>query len=470
MSPGLLFGALLALLLLGAGAPTVSADTAQQNSTADEGNVTDIYDGGLVDGPDTVADLARTPDGGLLAVKYTSSSEQSTILRIDASDEVVRTETLPGALESIQQVDEDSYAVVGSRGDDVLLARIRVDGRIEWTETYGGDGKDLATDVASAPDGHAYVLSTTESFGVDTSDMWILRVDGDGEVVWDRRVAHEKWAAFPIGERLQDGSLIATIRTERSMDETVDGDQNISVARIAPDGSVVWRTLFSGAGDTVDKDEVFDVLPAHGDGVLLFGLSNTGNEGWHPDFWAVRLTPDGTVEWQRQYDTPTLDYGADAVRTSDGYVLVGFAGPDSDEPSTGKMIGIAGDGSELFTETYDRVPQLPKVGTRFTAVEWTTDGRLAVSGMAINREERKSAAWIVDFSGAVSRVEPGPSTWDTQRRSAVDPSNDDIGSGTDGAVEAGSPSDGLVLYTAAALSFAALFVPYGVRRFRRRHP
>jgi len=153
----------------------------------------------------------------------------------------------------------------------------------------------------------------------------------------------------------------------------------------------------------------------------------------------------------------------------------------------GKLVAIDEDGSERFTTTFAQIPQFDN---RFLGADWTADGRLALGGTTVNHREDGilSGAWIVDMSDAVPELDPGPSIWETQHPGASaggddgDSGGDGENSGGDsdaaasggdaatGAREptAGASSADVVLFAATALSAVALFVPYGVRRFRRR--
>jgi hypothetical protein len=469
---------------------TLDANDTQSGPDYTRENVTNLYgEEEPVEHNRGMPDLVRTPDGGLIAIRADiNETYESTILRLDAEGNVVNEHTVPGVLQDVERVGDDSYAATGLRDDDALVVWMDGSGTVAWNTTYGGEKRDMATDIASAPDGDAYVLASTESFGVNTSDLWVIRVDATGAVVWDRLVEHETWTAFPEAVRLADGSLVATIRTERSMDKEVDGRQNVSVARLAPDGSVSWRTVVAGPGRPNDKEEMFDVIPAHGDGVLIAGASNSGNEvDRNFDFWTARLDSDGAVLWQRQYEGPTREFLSAAVRTDDGYVLAGFAERDEEPGVMGKLVAIDEDGSERFTTTFAQIPQFDN---RFLGADWTADGRLALGGTTVNHREDGilSGAWIVDMSDAVPELEPGPSIWETQHPGASaggdgeSAGNDDGDSDGDsdaamadgdaatGAREpaAAASSADVVLFAATALSAVALFVPYGVRRLGGR--
>jgi hypothetical protein len=477
---------LVGVLALSAGVAAVAAgDLMQPDRTINSENVSPVYLEEPAPGAAAIRSIHRTPDNGFLAAKVNSTEREATVLRVNRTEDLVHEATMDGYIETIERVGEDSYVGVGTTAEtgDVLVAWIRDDGTVEWTETYGGDGVEIATDVVSAPDGDAYVLAATESFGVETSDLWVLRLDRSGDVVWERRVEHEKWTAFPSGARLSDGSLIATIRTERSMDKEVDGQQNVSVSRIAPDGSIEWRTVVTGTGEPFDKEEMFDVVPAHGDGVVLAGASNSGNDDLTFDYWAARVGSDGDLHWQQQYETNGDGFANAIVRTREGYLLGGFT-RRGDANMRAVFVAIDGEGNERMHADYSR---LNFTDEQLGAMDWTTGGRLLAGGISASDRsgELNSVPWVSGFTDAFPQLRPGPSPWATQHGGQTQDESGTGGDGTDqvggdGAVETNDsvtpgdvapgsePTMELALYGAATVSIILLFVPYGVRRFRRR--
>ena len=454
---GLIAG-LLGLCIAASAAVPVVAQSDEPGTAGDSVALTDVYTTGTAEEYRDVRDLEPTDDGGLMALAVTGmSGSETTILRIDGSGNVVSEETVAGRYETITRVDNDSYAAAGTRGGYAQLTRIHEDGWIQWTERYGGPNEtDVATDVVSAPDGDAYLLASTESVDNTTSDLWVLRVDDEGEVRWDRVLEHEDWTAFPEGERLGDGSLIATAQTQRSVDGDVDGAHDVFAARLAPTGAVEWQTEFSGPGDSTGTVAALDVVPAHDNGVVLVGANNDTDEPT-VDTWAAQLSSDGDLGWQRQYDAAGPSVSQAAVRTADGYVLVGgTAGQQG--PVQGHLLVIDSDGDEQRRATVTR----NRTGvTRIQSAAWTREGRLAVGGFSAVEAEagRQSEGWIAFVDDDLGGVDPGLPAWVTQHSEA-----ERAGEGS--TVEDSSLDS--VLFAATAVSVGLLFVPYGLRRFRRR--
>lgn len=453
-------GVLLCVCLLSVSGSPVAAQA------TGEVDVSTLYETNSIDGNQQVRDIVRTENGGLLALVVTSGGSETLVVGLDSSGAVVSEETVSGRLESISRVDTDAYAAAGVRGDVAILTRINEEGWIEWTERYGGDERDVGFDAVSAPHGDTYLLASTDSFEndteYDTSNLWAVRVDSEGEIRWDRLLEYEQSSAFPQGERLADGSLIATIQTGRSVDgDDTDGESDVAAVRLAPDGDTEWRTEITGIDEPDRSERVTDVAPAHDTGVVLAGGSNSGNaEEANFDAWATHLGTDGDIGWQRQYDSERRTFVSSVIRTANGYLLAGgqLGREQGQEISAGTLSRIDTDGTEQATSVV-RPDRNARVTIR--AADWLGDDRLAVGGTTVggsNSDEGRREGWIDAATTLPAGTDPGPSVWETQHSAAEQ-------AGEGWTVEESSAD--LVLIGATAVSVLLLFVPYGGRRLRR---
>jgi len=68
---------------------------------------------------------------------------------------------------------------------DGFLIKIDKDGNEIWNETYGRDSVDGFQDIKKTPDGYILV-GTTHSFNVGKFDAWLLKVDANGNEIWNK--------------------------------------------------------------------------------------------------------------------------------------------------------------------------------------------------------------------------------------------------------------------------------------------
>ena len=53
-----------------------------------------------------------------------------------------------------------------------------------WAKTYGGSGLEYICSVQQTSDGGFVVGGQTESFGAGGNDVWVLKLDSDGDKIW----------------------------------------------------------------------------------------------------------------------------------------------------------------------------------------------------------------------------------------------------------------------------------------------
>jgi hypothetical protein len=91
---------------------------------------------------------------------------------------------------AIVALSDGGVAVAGAALRDdrrgLRVARLAADGRLVWEHAYGGDNYDVASGLAATADGGLVLVGSTMSKGPGKSNIWVLRLDTDGRVLWDR--------------------------------------------------------------------------------------------------------------------------------------------------------------------------------------------------------------------------------------------------------------------------------------------
>ena len=186
---------------------------------------------------------------------------------------------------------ENGYFIAGGTGSndgdisysygdgDGWLLRIDSLGNLLWEKTYGGTNSESFIRIIPTLDNAYYLLGSSWSSDGDISydpypdspDYWIVKIDCTGNIIWDKIVGGS------IGETLSSGSLTA-------------------------DGGVL------AIGNTSSND---------GDISVYYGGRDT---------WIVKISSDGNLEWDYTIGTDWVDYGMDAIQTSDGgYMFASFS-------------------------------------------------------------------------------------------------------------------------------------------------
>jgi hypothetical protein len=69
---------------------------------------------------------------------------------------------------------------------DVCVLNIDQEGNDIWNRTYGGSGVDMACGIVESMDGGFVVAGVTDSFGAGSMDVYLLKIDNDGDLFWTK--------------------------------------------------------------------------------------------------------------------------------------------------------------------------------------------------------------------------------------------------------------------------------------------
>lgn len=99
-------------------------------------------------------------------------------------------EALSNIARSVEETSDGGYIAAGEKSAsgslDVWLQKIDSSGNIVWSKTYGGTGTERAYSARQTSDGGYIMLGVTDSFGAGDDDIWVIKVDGSGTLVWEK--------------------------------------------------------------------------------------------------------------------------------------------------------------------------------------------------------------------------------------------------------------------------------------------
>ena len=93
---------------------------------------------------------------------------------------------------SVQQTTDGGYVLTGytalssSTLDEMLLIKTDSIGNLQWQRTFGGSGRDYGNFVKQTFDNGFIVTGYTLSYGAGGDDLWIVRTDESGNLLWSK--------------------------------------------------------------------------------------------------------------------------------------------------------------------------------------------------------------------------------------------------------------------------------------------
>jgi hypothetical protein len=231
--------------------------------------VTKTYGGGDLD---LGRAIQRTADGGLILAGYTTS--------------------------------------FGAGAEDFYLVKTDATGNFIWDQSYGGAARDICLDVAQTSDG-GYILAGYTGVPFTNYDAYVVRVDAQGNFLWDNQFGGAERDEFHAVQQTADGGFILC-------GENVSASlgHSLYLVRIDAAGDLVWEQIY-GSGD--DHGEAVEVTTDGG--FIVGGWRGDGSTFAEFDAWVFKTDSGGNIEWQRELDSSIDDRVYTVLQTSDG----GFA-------------------------------------------------------------------------------------------------------------------------------------------------
>jgi len=282
---------------------------------------------GVEDSWDDGSFIQQTTDGGYIMVGYTHSfgagSSDIWVLKLDSNGNVTWQKTYGGSntdsAKSIQQTKDGGFIMAGyttsfgAGNYDVWVLKLDSNGNVTWQKTYGGSGSETAHYIQQTEDGGYIAACYTDFFGAGSGDILVLKLDSNGNVTWQKTYGGSGTDDAHSIQQISDEGYILAGNT------TTPGDQDFWVLRLDSNGNVTWQKTYGGS----NHDRAFSFQQTKDGGSVMAGHTRSFGAGENSDFWVLKLDNSGNIFWQKRYGN-TLEHATSIQLTTDGgYVVVG---------------------------------------------------------------------------------------------------------------------------------------------------
>ena len=255
---------------------------------------------------------------------------------------------------SIQQTTDGGYIVAARTrssdlfgyhwGHDVWILKLTSDGAVQWKKVFGGTVNEGPRSILQTPDGGYLFAGYTSSNDFDVSgnhggdfDGWVVKLSSAGAIQWQKTFGgsgrDQIWSAQTT---FDNGYILAGRSSSSDGDATSNNGQiDFWVIKLNEAGTIQWQKSYGGSQD----DLAYGVKQTSDGGYVVVGetSSNDGDvTGLHGnvDFWVLKLSPLGVLEWQKTLGGMAADIASDVIQTENGdYIVVGYVGSGTGDVS-----------------------------------------------------------------------------------------------------------------------------------------
>ncbi len=268
--------------------------------------------------------ITKTADGGYVLAGSTSSFGKGAsdfwLVKTDSSGIMKWNRTYGGVADDFASdviQSGDGFVILGmtssfgAGGFDYWFVKVDSNGNLLWNKTYGGLVDDFGTSVIQTSDGGYALTGWTNSFGVGGEDIWLVKTDGSGNMVWNITYgSNYNDEAHGLVQTGNGGYLIAGDTAFES------GNEDAWLLKVGSNGSMLWNRTFGGPA----LDTFLSIVQLNDSCVALSGYTTSFGSGSN-DAWLVKTDSAGTLQWNKTYGGPNDDQAYGLINAVDG----GFA-------------------------------------------------------------------------------------------------------------------------------------------------
>jgi len=183
-----------------------------------------------------------------------------------------------------------------------------------WEKLYGGEDDDIAKDIVALEKGESAIVGTCQSYDAQRTDICLVRMNAEGEVVWRLLLGGTKEDEGKAITRAADGNLFVLGMT-KSLAKNYDRD--IYVAKVTLDGKLLWEKAIGG-----ERDENPGGIAGLDDGsVMVVGDSESFTKRYK-DIYLAKISKEGRMIFSRTIGGEKSDEARGLTRLSDGNLAI----------------------------------------------------------------------------------------------------------------------------------------------------
>ena len=361
-------------------------------------------------GSDFLQSMDLTRDGGFILAGTSNSgvnfdkidenrgNDDFWIIKLDAKGTIEWQKTIGGSsqekLQSIHQTRDGGYIIGGSSSSDVSgekttnsfgnldywLLKIDNKGKILWQKSFGGIYFDELRSVEQTKDG-GYIVGgysnspvsgnkTEDNIGV--GDFWVLKLDGNGDIQWQRTIGGDKDDQLYVVHQTYDGNFVvggnSNSGESNSKKKNNTKGTDFWVLKLQTNGETLWQETYN-----ISEIDVLSSLVENKDHTLLLGgfaksesspltplqsrggMSQSKDAKEINDYVAIKTSENGEELWRKSVGSEGEDFLKKVIETRDGgYLLAGTSNATPEINSISTNSQNAGFGTNTLGMDYNQ--------------------------------------------------------------------------------------------------------------------
>jgi len=225
--------------------------------------------------------------------------------------------------QSLQLTEDGGFIIAGyshTLAADFYVLKCDANGNKIWDNHYGDDKVQVGRDIKVVP-GNGYIISGTTMDENARTKGYIVKIDNDGNEEWHNTYGDaEMFYTINSLEIANNGGFIATGYT--SNDIFPNNSSDLWILKIDSNGNFQWEKFMGG-----DKLDIgHDIIVGSDNGYVIAGETRSYGNGstYSADSWIIKIDDNGNSVWTKTYGNDSNDFmRAIDITNEGGYITAG---------------------------------------------------------------------------------------------------------------------------------------------------
>ncbi|MFL2983558.1 MAG: Ig-like domain-containing protein [Candidatus Neomarinimicrobiota bacterium] len=311
-------------------------------SQMDEANhITKTTDGGYIISGTTKSYGLGGSDIWLIKTDISGSIEWNTYLGTTHDDHAGK----------VIETSDGGFLIIGDKHNienghnDIWLIKTNSQGDSLWTKTYGDEESDYGADLLAHEDGGFIILGSTESTGNGGKDIWIIKIDTDGNEEWNK--------TYGDGSNDMGQSIIKTYDNGFIIRYVIQsygqGNTSVGLLRLSANGDQLWTKTIGGSNGISGSS-----IQRIGDDEYIMACSLFDNGENTYDAYMIKINDSGDILWDATFGAQENDHGMGIIKTLDnGFIIIGSTNNFGNGNKNSSDVWIIKTNSNGFTTSFE---------------------------------------------------------------------------------------------------------------------
>lgn len=283
----------------------------------------------------------------------------------------------------------------GQWGTQAVIIKTDSLGNEIWQKNIGNENYISAENIISMDEG-GFLVSGIKNNEEASNNIFLIRFNGNGEVIWEKVINKYKQACSRSLKRLPNGGIVMAGSTLMSGNIN---NANVLIAMYSEEGELIWEKVI----ETPDKNVWPECICCSPDSnLVVIGWHGTcmnditsENPVFDYDLFLAKISPEGKILWTKNIDSEGSEGGNAIIIRPGGEILLAGKKETSFLGRIGPWLILTDESGKILGEL---VLPFKFNGDQVADLINTADNGFVVVGPGMIRDNvKQSDGWIRKF-------------------------------------------------------------------------